>query len=173
MKECAIEKADSGQRLDKYLKKYLKEATGGFIYKMLRKKNIKLNGKKADGKELLKEGDVVTLYLSDETLAKFRGRNQNKKYPVIPLEIIYEDEDVALISKPAGMLSQQADKQDVTLVEYFLGYLQAKGEWQPGQPFYTGGVQPAGPKHQWSGSGRQVPARSPENVGTFKRPFFR
>ena len=93
MKECAIEKADSGQRLDKYLKKYLKEATGGFIYKMLRKKNIKLNGKKADGKELLKEGDVVTLYLSDETLAKFRGRNQNKKYPVIPLEIIYEDED--------------------------------------------------------------------------------
>ena len=71
MKECAIEKADSGQRLDKYLKKYLKEATGGFIYKMLRKKNIKLNGKKADGKELLKEGDVVTLYLSDETLAKF------------------------------------------------------------------------------------------------------
>ena len=63
MKECAIEKADSGQRLDKYLKKYLKEATGGFIYKMLRKKNIKLNGKKADGKELLKEGDVVTLYL--------------------------------------------------------------------------------------------------------------
>ena len=159
MKECAIEKADSGQRLDKYLKKYLKEATGGFIYKMLRKKNIKLNGKKADGKELLKEGDVVTLYLSDETLAKFRGRNQNKKYPVIPLEIIYEDEDVALISKPAGMLSQQADKQDVTLVEYFLGYLQAKGEWQP--------------EHQWSGSGRQVPARSPENVGTFKRPFFR
>lgn len=42
VKECAIEKADSGQRLDKYLKKYLKEATGGFIYKMLRKKNIKL-----------------------------------------------------------------------------------------------------------------------------------
>ena len=74
MKECAIEKADSGQRLDKYLKKYLKEATGGFIYKMLR--NIKLNGKKANGKELLKEGDVVTLYLSDETLAKFRGRNR-------------------------------------------------------------------------------------------------
>ena len=138
MKECAIEKADSGQRLDKYLKKYLKEATGGFIYKMLRKKNIKLNGKKADGKELLKEGDVVTLYLSDETLAKFRGRNQNKKYPVIPLEIIYEDEDVALISKPAGMLSQQADKQDVTLVEYFLGYLQAKGEWQPDSLFTPG-----------------------------------
>lgn len=138
MKECAIEKADSGQRLDKYLKKYLKEATGGFIYKMLRKKNIKLNGKKADGKELLKEGDVVTLYLSDETLAKFRGRNQKKKYPVIPLEIIYEDEDVALISKPAGMLSQQANKQDVTLVEYFLGYLQAKGEWQPDSLFTPG-----------------------------------
>ena len=46
-------------------------------------------------------------------------------------EIIYEDEDVALISKPAGMLSQQADKQDVTLVEYILGYLQKKGEWSP------------------------------------------
>ncbi|MDY2922748.1 MAG: RluA family pseudouridine synthase [Eubacterium sp.] len=138
MKECAVEKADSGQRLDKYLKKYLKEATGGFIYKMLRKKNIKLNGKKADGKEILKEGDVITLYLSDETLAKFRGRTEDKKYPVISLDIIYEDGDVALISKPVGMLSQQADKQDVTLVEYFLGYLQEKGEWQPGSLFTPG-----------------------------------
>ena len=73
MREFTIAGTDSGQRLDKYLKKYLREAPGSFIYKMLRKKNIKLNGAKAEGKELLKTGDVVTLYLSDETVDKFRG----------------------------------------------------------------------------------------------------
>lgn len=52
-------------------------------------------------------------------------------YPVIDLDIVYEDEDVLIVNKPAGMLSQKAKPQDVTLVEYILGYLQKKGEWSP------------------------------------------
>ncbi len=59
MKQLIIKEMESGQRLDKFLGKYLKEAPKSFIYKMLRKKNITLNGKKADGSEKLKTEDVV------------------------------------------------------------------------------------------------------------------
>ena len=62
---------EAGQRFDKYLKKYLKEASSGFLYKMLRKKNITLNEKKADGSELLVIGDSVELFFSDETFSTF------------------------------------------------------------------------------------------------------
>ena len=64
MKQLIIKEMESGQRLDKFLGKYLKEAPKSFIYKMLRKKNITLNGKKADGSEKLKTEDVVICGLS-------------------------------------------------------------------------------------------------------------
>ena len=53
MREFKINENEAGQRFDKYLKKLLGNAPGSFIYKMLRKKNITLNGKKADGTEKL------------------------------------------------------------------------------------------------------------------------
>ena len=71
MKQLVIKEMESAQRLDKFLGKYLKEAPKSFIYKMLRKKNITLNGKKADGSEKLQKEDVVKLFLSEETLEKF------------------------------------------------------------------------------------------------------
>ncbi len=132
MRELQIEKSDSGQRLDKFLKKYLKEAPASFIYKMLRKKNIKLNGKRAEGSEKLRESDVITLYLAEDTIVKFCQRTQMVSYPTAELDIVYEDEHVLILNKPAGMLSQKAKKEDVTLVEYLLGYLQQQGEWKPG-----------------------------------------
>lgn len=142
MREFTIAGTDSGQRLDKYLKKYLREAPGSFIYKMLRKKNIKLNGTKAEGKELLKAGDVVTLYLSDETVDKFRGISDadvaKRSYPVTDLVTAYEDDDFVFPVKPSGMLSQKAKKDDVSLVEYLLGYLQKKGQWSPSDAFTPG-----------------------------------
>ena len=76
MKELHISLNESGQRLDKLLHKYLSKANTGFIYKMLRKKNIVLNDKKAEGKEILKEGDSVKIYFSDETLSLMTGRKQ-------------------------------------------------------------------------------------------------
>ena len=79
MKEFKIQSNEAGQRFDKYLKKLLKEANTSFIYKMLRKKNIVLNGKKADGSEKLVLGDEVKLFLSDETFEKFQGADQNSK----------------------------------------------------------------------------------------------
>ena len=74
MKEFHITPADSGQRLDKYLKKLLPKAASSFLYKMLRKKNITVNGRKAEGSVIIADGDKITLYLSDETFEKFHSR---------------------------------------------------------------------------------------------------
>ena len=68
MQEIQIAANEAGQRLDKLLAKYLSEAPKSFLYKMLRKKNIVLNGKKASGNEKLVAGDSVKLFLSDETI---------------------------------------------------------------------------------------------------------
>ena len=130
MKEFKINANEAGQRFDKYLKKLLKEANTSFIYKMLRKKNIVLNGKKADGTEKLNVGDEVKLFLADETFDKFHGADASTKqfevYSQIPsknLDIIYEDEDVIIINKPVGMLSQKAKPEDISANEYIIAYL--------------------------------------------------
>ncbi|MGX8715334.1 MAG: hypothetical protein ACSW8A_06240, partial [Lachnospiraceae bacterium] len=73
MKLILVSENDGGSRLDKYLGRLLKEAGSSFIYKMLRKKNITLNGGKATGSEHLKAGDEIRLFFSDETYAKFTG----------------------------------------------------------------------------------------------------
>lgn len=138
MREIVISKNESGQRLDKYLQKYLREASRGFLYKMLRKKNIKLNGAKASGAEILREGDQVAIYFAEETLQKFCGPATEVTYPVADLSVVYEDDHVALLNKPVGMLSQKAKKDDTTLVEYFLGYLQKTNQWQSGGAFTPG-----------------------------------
>ncbi len=125
MQEFKIGKNEKGQRFDKYLKKLLSEAPGSFLYKMLRKKNITLNGNKADGSEKLMLGDEVKLFLSDETIQKFSGKASeiSSQYPYIPLDIIYEDDDILVINKPMGMLSQKAAPGDVSANEYIIGYL--------------------------------------------------
>lgn len=127
MRKIEIRKNEAGQRMDKYLKKYLKEAGSGFLYKMLRKKNILLNDKKAEGHEVLQQGDIITLYLADETIEKFRG-SQEKEF-VLPkktkhkLDVIYEDEDYLILNKPAGVLSQKADAKDISMIEYLMEYV--------------------------------------------------
>lgn len=135
MKEITVGKNQCGQRLDKFLAKVLREAPKSFLYKMLRKKNITLNGKRAAGSEKLCEGDVVVMYLSDETVARFSAPT-----PVslggdafAPLDIIYENEHIALINKPAGMLSQKAKPGDVSLAELFSEYAGSREEgFSPG-----------------------------------------
>nr|WP_297874407.1 RluA family pseudouridine synthase [uncultured Blautia sp.] len=125
MRQLVMKEIDSGQRLDKFLGKYLKEAPKSFIYKMLRKKNIVLNGKKADGSEKLAAGDEIKLFLSEETLEKFCGTIREGVR--CSLDVVYEDEQVLFINKPVGMLSQKASKEDVSLVEYLTGYLLEQG----------------------------------------------
>lgn len=127
MRTVTITKNEAGQRLDKLLLKYLNLAGKSFIYKMLRKKNITLNGKKCDGSEKLLEGDEIKLFMSDETIDKF-SQNNVQKVKKVSLSIIYEDEHIMLINKPSGMLSQKATDTDESLVEYLIDYLLTKGD---------------------------------------------
>ena len=106
---------EQGQRLDRFLRKYLTEAPLSFVYKIIRK-DVKVNGKRRDNVYMLEEGDVVTLYLDQDEVEKLRGRGvssgQNtpdgafshvkarKKF-----RIAYEDEEVLIADKPAGLLT--------------------------------------------------------------------
>lgn len=133
MQQFTIRENEAGQRLDKYLKKRLSLAPNSFLYKMLRKKNITLNGKKADGSEKLSVSDEIKLFLSDETIAKFSGEimqseEAQQKYPVTELEVLYETKDILVINKPSGMLSQKARPEDISANEYIIGYLLEKGD---------------------------------------------
>ena len=155
MQEFKIGANEAGQRFDKFLHKYLKEAGTGFLYKMLRKKNITLNKKKADGKEILSVGDEVQFFFSDETFLKIRGNvalqnptgksNQNliaknvsgsdktNKNMFIQyetayerlkgIEVVYENEHILLLNKPAGILSQKSEPSDLSVNEWLIGYL--------------------------------------------------
>lgn len=129
MKEIVIKENEAGQRFDKYLKKYMPEAPGSFLYKMLRKKNIVLNGKKASGSEKLAAGDTVKLFLAEETVEKFSGKKEGSQYissDILP--VIYEDNNLLIFNKPAGMLSQKAVREDVSVAEYAVGYLLESGQ---------------------------------------------
>lgn len=123
MKEFIIRENEAGQRFDKYLSKLLPAAPKSFIYKMLRKKNFKLNDKKASGGEKLKTEDKVSLYLSQETFEKFSAASDVSYKTGTKLDILYEDAHVLLVNKPVGMLSQKASPGDTSLVEYLIGYL--------------------------------------------------
>lgn len=130
MQQIKVNKEEAGQRMDKLLGRYLREAPKSFLYRMMRKKNITLNGKKADGSEKLKEGDEISIFFSEETYRKFAGEETKRRevYPMTKLSILYEDAHVVLIDKPVGMLTQKAKVEDVSLNEYLLGYLEGKGE---------------------------------------------
>lgn len=145
MQQYIIGDNEAGQRFDKYLKKILKEAPDSFIYKMLRKKNIVLNGKKCTGNEKLEKQDEVKIFLADETFEKFSGQKlhhssqdslsiskkliaqyQYAYQKLKDISIVYEDENVLILNKPAGVLSQKASPDDISLNEWMLGYLLEK-----------------------------------------------
>lgn len=129
MQEIRVTENEAGQRLDKLLAKFLKEAPKSFLYKMLRKKNIVLNGKKASGSEKLLQGDVVKLFLSEETIEKFSGTAKEVfSDGAEKLDILYEDSHILLLNKPVGMLSQKAKEQDISAVEYLIRYLLDTGQ---------------------------------------------
>ncbi len=154
MVEIIIRDSEAGQRLNKYLLKYLNEATSSFVYKMLRKKNIVLNDKKAQGDEILAAGDNIKLYLADDTIAKFRsvkalngkdtGRNktgaQNGDCRIITdlsgkLNILYENKDIMAVHKAAGILSQKADKNDYSINEAIVDYISSCDRYENDDTF--------------------------------------
>ena len=121
MRELNITAREEGQRLDKILSKYLNKAPKSFVYKMLRKKNIKLNGKKATGNEKLVNGDQVSIYLAEDTINKFREEVKAGKQK-IDLDILYEDENVIMVNKPWGVLSQKSRPEDISINDQIIPY---------------------------------------------------
>ena len=134
MKKMTIGENEAGQRLDKYLKKLLPEAPAGFLYKMLRKKNITLNGGRASGNEKTSSGDSVEIYISDETASKFGFKEKTALSGLWPGSyqgkdpaIVYEDHDVLILDKPAGLLSQPDSTGEPSMVEFVTDYLLRTG----------------------------------------------
>ena len=138
MQEIKIESSSEGQRLNKFLGRYLDNAPQSFLYKMLRKKNIKYNNGKADGSEILKAGDRIQIYMSDETICNFRKDGMipqmstschkfEKSDPLKQIPILYENEDVLILNKPSGILSQKAVASDYSLNEQIVEYYKWKG----------------------------------------------
>lgn len=131
MKEIRITKNEENQRLDKFLLKYMNKASKGFLYKMLRKKRIKYNGGRAEGSELLKAGDTLQLYLAEETISSFMEEKtvaEAKRH----FAIVYEDDDILVVSKPAGLLTHPEKSSDKdTLIDQILYYLYQKGQYLP------------------------------------------
>ena len=137
MIEIIVGKNESGQRLDRVLEKIFVNANTGFIFKMLRKKNITLNDKKADGKERLEPGASIKLWFSDESFEKLSGKKAGKikdleEKPIADKKsietfksyIVYEDENTVIINKPAGLLSQKSNENDISVNDLLLDYLE-------------------------------------------------
>ncbi len=136
MQQITIGPNEAGQRLDKFLHKYLPNAGSSFLYKMLRKKNITLNGKKAEGKETLAQGDVIRTFFAEDTFSKFAGKEDvsvdiyqyNKAFDTLKgIKVLYENEQMLVLNKPAGILSQKAKDADLSLNEWLIGYLLNSG----------------------------------------------
>ncbi|MDD6400818.1 MAG: RluA family pseudouridine synthase [Lachnospiraceae bacterium] len=132
MIELKVAKGDEGQRLNKYLMKYLNKAPSSFIYKMLRKKNIVLNGKKANGNEIISSEDSVKLFLSDETIASFREEKNKQTSRYVDksidsnlncdIKVLYENGDILVLHKPVGILSQKASESDYSINDFVIEY---------------------------------------------------
>jgi len=126
-----IDENSENQRLDKFLIKYFNKIGKSFIYKMLRKKRIKYNGKKARGNEILKSGDFIQLYLSEKTIDSFMESKKINKASH-DFSIIYEDDNIIVCDKPSGLAVQRdSDNINNSLNDQLLFYLYEKGEYSP------------------------------------------
>ena len=135
MVQLQIDKNDENQRLDKFMLKYLNKAPKSFVYKMIRKKNIKLNNKKCIGNEILQANDIINIYLAEDTINKFKQENSLKS-TFKNFEIIYEDENLIICYKPINLVSQpDFFNKNNSLNDQLIFYLYKKGEYKKDDNF--------------------------------------
>ena len=132
MKEFTINSNDSGQRLDKFLTKVMKTLPKNLMYKYIRLKRIKLNGKRCEISTRLSDGDVLQLYINDEF---FIDNTDNQmdflKAPEV-INIVYEDENILLINKKCGLVvHEDNNKTPDTLINRVKHYLYKNGDFNP------------------------------------------
>lgn len=126
-----ITKNDAGQRLDKFLTKTYRNLPMSLLYKAIRKKDIRLNGKRCEANSRLQEGDSVYLFLPDDAL-EVAPPTYEFMHASRHLDIVYEDEHVMLLNKKAGLLVHPDDKEFAdTLIFRVQRYLFEKGEYDP------------------------------------------
>lgn len=131
MTEIEIGKNEAEQRLDRFLRKYLKEASLSYIYKIIRK-DVKVNGRRVPKDTMLSCGDRVFIYLSEEELGKFRQEKAERKKMKRQFGIAYEDENILIAEKPFGLLTHgDRNEKKNTLVNQVTDYLIEKGEYIP------------------------------------------
>lgn len=131
MKEIMIRTNDAGQRLDKFLTKAFPNLPQAMMYKSIRKKDIKLNGKRCEISTRLQEGDRLTMYLKDEFFQTAPKEYDFLKAP-LKLEIVYEDENLLLLDKKPGLIVHPDETYHFdSLIARVQHYLYQKGEYNP------------------------------------------
>lgn len=131
MKKISVNKNDAGNRLDKFINKCFPNIPYSLLYKYIRKKRIKVNGKKEDISYRLKENDILELYINDELLEK-PNKSSDFKAASEDIEIIYEDDNIMIINKKAGLIVHPDDDVKVDcLINRIKNYLFKKGEFDP------------------------------------------
>ena len=132
MKELLIKPNDAGQRLDKFLQKAVPCLPAGLMYKYLRLKRIKVNGKRGEIRQKLQTGDTIQLYINDE----FFPQQEAYEFLAAPpsIEVAYEDENVMLVNKPQGLVVHEDSRNTPdTLIHRVLHTLYQRGEYDPKQ----------------------------------------
>ncbi len=130
MKQFIIEKNDSGQRLDKFISKAVPNLPQSLMYKYIRLKRIKLNGKRCEISTRLNVGDALQMYINDE----FFGNSSQHEFLSVPcdIDVVYEDENILLVNKKCGMVVHEDDEKTTdTLINRISHYLYNKGEYDP------------------------------------------
>ena len=130
MRKLIVKATDQGQRIDKYIRKYLNNAPLSYIYKLFRKKDIKVNNKRVDINYIIKENDEILIYINEDALNEFNQKTTIATSSNI-LDIIYEDENILVINKDAGILVHEGEENTKTntLNNDILAYLKNKGEY--------------------------------------------
>lgn len=131
MKKFLINENDSGQRIDKFISKALPQLPKSMMYRLIRKKDIKINGKRCEISSRLSAGDEVTVYVKDDVAAE---KSHDMGFLKCPPELcaVYEDENILIVNKPAG-LDSHSNGSHMTddLADRIKHYLYSKGEYRP------------------------------------------
>lgn len=131
MVQYKVSKEESGQTLEKYVRKVLNYAPLSFIYKLFRKKDVKINGHWADMKAIVNDGDEIKIYATNEQLASFRKEKELEKEDLISEYLVYEDDNILVINKPRNLLVIKDETNQKSLTDMVLSYLYLKGEYDP------------------------------------------
>lgn len=132
MRTLEIKKNDANQRLDKFLQKRFKTMPKTLMYKYIRKKCIKLNGKKCDIAAVLCEGDILTFYIKDEFFEASEEKSYDFLKAPVKFDIVYEDDNIILIDKKPGVIVHPDKSYHFdSLVARVRHYLFDKGEYNP------------------------------------------